>query len=146
MTILLRNAKLSDETRCVELLSELKSATASNRALPLGKSFRQLVTKERGQITLAVEGENVLGMATVSYNLAMRYGGEYCQLEELVVTYGARGRNIGGLLVRQIIDNAHERGCAEIGLYLLESTKQNRPFYEKYGFEVFGPEMRQSLR
>ena len=146
MTIQLRNAEVSDEACCVELLSELKLETASHRALPLGKSFRQLVTKERGQITLAVEGEIVLGMATVSYNLAMRYGGEYCQLEELVVTSYARGKNIGGLLVRRIIDNARERGCAEIGLYLLKSTKHNRLFYEKHGFEVFGLEMRQSLR
>ena len=146
MTIELRNAEVADEVGCVELLSELKLETASRRSLPLGKSFRQLVTKERGQITLAVEGEIVLGMATVSYNLAMRYGGEYCQLEELVVTSDARGKNIGGLLVRRIIDNARERGCAEIGLYLLESTKHNRLFYEKYGFEVFGLEMRQSLR
>ena len=45
-----------------------------------------------------------------------------------------------------VIDNARERGCAEIGLYLLKSTKHNRLFYEKYGFEVFGLEMRQSLR
>ena len=146
MTIELRNAEVSDEACCVGLLSELKLETASRRSLPLGKSFRQLVTKERGQITLAVEGANVLGMATVSYNLAMRYGGEYCQLEELVVTSDARGKNIGGLLVRRIIDNARERGCAEIGLYLLKSTKHNRLFYEKYGFEVFGLEMRQSLR
>ena len=62
MTIQLRNAEVSDEACCVELLSELKILTASNRALPLGKSFRQLVTKERGQITLAVEGENVLSL------------------------------------------------------------------------------------
>lgn len=146
MTIVLRNAEASDEARCVELLSELQSDTASSRALPLGDSFQQLVTKERGEITLAVEGENILGMATVSYNLAMRYGGEYCQLEELVVTSEARGKNIGGLLVQRIIDNSRDRGCAEIGLYLLKSTEHNRPFYAKFGFEDFGTEMRQNLR
>ncbi|MCS5606968.1 MAG: GNAT family N-acetyltransferase [Alphaproteobacteria bacterium] len=146
MTIVLRNAEVSDEARCVELLSELQSDTASSRSRPLGDSFQQLVTKERGEITLAVEGENILGMATVSYNLAMRYGGEYCQLEELVVTAEARGKNIGGLLVQRIIDNSRDRGCAEIGLYLLKSTEHNRPFYAKYGFVVFGTEMRQNLR
>ena len=146
MTIALRNAEASDEARCVELLSELQSDTASSRALPLGNCFQQLVTKERGEITLAVEGENILGMATVSYNLAMRYGGEYCQLEELVVTSEARGNNLGGLLVQRIIDNSRDRGCAEIGLYLLKSTEHNRPFYAKFGFEDFGTEMRQNLR
>ena len=104
-----------------------------------------LLSKERGQITLAVEDGAVLGMATVSFNLALRYGGEYCQLEELIVLPRARGRNLGGRLVQTVVENASTRGCAEIGLYLLESTEHNRPFYAKYGFEGVGSEMRQRL-
>lgn len=145
MTIELRNAVAEDELRCLELLSELRSATGSNHSLSLQTSFQQLLTKERGEIMLAVDGAEVLGMATVSYNLAMRYGGEYCQLEELIVTPLARGKNIGGLLVQRSIDNARSRGCAEMGLYLLETTEHNRPFYAKYGFEVIGTEMRRDL-
>ncbi len=145
MSIELRNAVADDETHCVALLSELKSATRSAPSLPLQDSFQQLLTKERGEIILAVEGAEILGMATVSYNLAMRYGGEYCQLEELVVVPSARGKNIGGLLVQRTVDNARARGCAEMGLYLLETTEHNRPFYAKYGFQVIGTEMRQRL-
>jgi len=145
MAVELRNAVADDEGRCVELLSELKSATRSAPARPLQGSFQKLLNKERGEIILAVEGGDIIGMATVSYNLAMRYGGEYCQLEELVVTPAARGKNVGGLLVQGIVDNAQARGCAEIGLYLLETTEHNRPFYEKFGFKVIGSEMRQTL-
>ena len=75
----------------------------------------------------------------------MRYGGEYCQLEELIVTPAARGKNVGGRLVQGAIDNARARGCAEMGLYLLETTEHNRGFYAKYGFEVIGTEMRMKL-
>ncbi len=145
MAIELRNAVAEDEMRCIELLSELRSATGSNPRPPSQKSFQQLLTKERGEIVLAVEGVDILGMATVSYNLAMRYGGEYCQLEELIVMPTARGKNIGGLLVQRTIDNARSRGCAEMGLYLLETTEHNRPFYAKYGFKVIGTEMRLKL-
>ena len=145
MAIELRNAVAEDEVRCLELLSELRSSTGSDHSLSLQKPFQLLLTKERGEIVLAVEGPEILGMATVSYNLAMRYGGEYCQLEELIVTPAARGKNIGGLLVQRTIDNARSRGCAEMGLYLLETTEHNRPFYEKYGFEVIGTEMRRRL-
>jgi GNAT superfamily N-acetyltransferase len=145
MAVELRNAVAEDEGRCAALLTELKSATRSLPVRPLRESFRQLLGKERGEIILAVEGPDILGMATVSYNLALRYGGEYCQLEELIVTPAARGKNVGGLLVRGIVDNARARGCAEIGLYLLETTEHNRPFYEKYGFKVIGTEMRQTL-
>ncbi len=145
MSIELRSAVADDEARCVELMSELKSATGSRPALPVEDSFRQLVTKERGEIVLSVEDGEVLGMAAVSYNLAMRYGGEYCQLEELVVTPNARGKNIGGLLVQRIVDDARARGCAEMGLYLVETTEHNRPFYAKYGFQPVGTELRQDL-
>ena len=94
---------------------------------------------------LAEEDANILGMAAISFNLALRYNGEYCQLEELVVDPNARGKNVGGLLVEESVRLARARGCKEFGLYLLESTKHNEPFYAKYGFNTVGAEMRQSL-
>jgi len=87
----------------------------------------------------------VLGMASVSYRPAMRYGGEYCQLEELIVDPTARGKNVGGLLVQATLDQARQRGCAEYGLYLVASTEGNAAFYAKYGFEKVGSELRQAL-
>ena len=145
MSIELRNATPEDKENCLALLRALSSATGSSHSFQLNESFETLLSKERGEITLATEEGNILGMATVSYNVAMRYGGEYCQLEELIVLPEARGKNIGGLLVQRTVDNARARGCAEYGLYLLETTEHNRPFYEKYGFRAVGTEMRQRL-
>ncbi len=146
MTIELRSATDHDKPRCMELLTELTSATAhGDRHERLQNCFDLLVSQLRGEIVVAEEGNVILGMATVSYNVALRYAGEYCQLEELIVTPQARGRKLGGLLVNKVLDNAVARGCAEIGLYLLEATEHNRAFYEKYGFRVIGSEMRQSL-
>lgn len=145
MTVEIRNARLDDEARCIELLKTLNPATGNTAATPIQKAFEQLLDRTRGEILVAMESGRILGMATVSYNLAMRYGGEYCQLEELIVDPLARGKNIGGLLLKRTIDNARSRGCAEYGLYLLESTEHNRPFYEKYGFRAVGSEMRQRL-
>ena len=145
MSIELRNPELEDKDRCRQLLAALSSTTEASPGLPIRDSFEKLLEKGRGEIIVAVEDATILGMATVSYNLAMRYGGEYCQLEELIVAPEARGRNIGGLLVQRTIDNARTRGCADYGLYLVETTEHNRPFYEKYGFIAVGTEMRQSL-
>ena len=146
MTIELRDANKGDVPSCIEMLAELRSATGSKQGPPLQEVFTSLLSKERGQVVVAEEAGVILGMVTVSYNLAMRYGGEYCQLEELIVTPAARGRKLGGLLVQKIVDNAQARGCREVGLYLVETTEHNRPFYEKYGFLVVGTEMRQSLQ
>ena len=78
--------------------------------------------------------------------LAIRYGGEYCQLEELIVAPAGRGKNIGGQLVQETVKEAKSRGCSEYGLYLVEKTEQNLEFYEKYGFQKVGSELRQSLK
>ena len=145
MTINLRDAVSEDMNRCVELLSELQAATGSTGGASLEAAFKALLTQERGQVVIAEEEGVVLGMASASYNMALRYGGEYCALEELIVTPAARGRKLGGLLVQKVVDNAIARGCAEIGLYLVESTEHNRVFYEKYGFISVGTEMRQRL-
>lgn len=145
MTVVLRDADADDQARCVELLSELSSATGSTHSVNLQNAFASLLNKTRGQIVIAEESGSILGMATISYNVALRYGGEYCQLEELIVTPEARGKKLGGLLIQKIIENARERGCAEIGLYLVSTTEHNRAFYEKYGFEVVGNEMRMSI-
>lgn len=145
MSIDVRSAELEDRQSCLELLAALGSATGASPDLPIADAFEQLIDKKRGEIVVAAENSTILGMATVSYNLAMRYGGEYCQLEELIVSPEARGKNIGGLLMQRTIDNARSRGCADYGLYLVETTEHNRPFYEKYGFSAVGTEMRQPL-
>ena len=144
MTISVRPAEAADVDRCIELLFIARNApagpSAGERAV-----FERLLDHERGQVFVAVDGDRVVGMATVSYNLAMRYCGEYCQLEELIVEPAARGRNAGGLLVRYTVEHARQRGCAEYGLYLVERTEHNRPFYARYGMVAVGTEMRQKL-
>ena len=145
MTVNIRLAKSEDHQRCAELLDVLAEATSDPHQIFDIETFESLISNERGSLLVAVENEIILGMASISFNLALRYNGEYCQLEELVVDSEARGKNVGGLLIEETISLAKKRGCNEFGLYLLESTKHNQSFYEKYGFIVIGAEMRQSL-
>lgn len=145
MSIDIRAAAARDAAQCMALLQSLADFTGGSVDANARSLFDLLLTSERGAILVAEESERILGMASVSYNLAMRYGGEYCQLEELIVAPEGRGKSIGGRLVETTVARARERGCAEYGLYLVESTEQNQPFYEKYGFVRVGSEMRQRL-
>jgi GNAT superfamily N-acetyltransferase len=142
MGITVRPATMGDMKVCLSLISTL---TGRKPQLGWEETYRTLLEEKRGAILVADEDGAILGTVTISYNLAIRYSGEYCQLEELIVDREARGKNAGGLLVQGAIDSAKKHGCAEMGLYLLESTEGNRPFYEKYGFEYIGSEMRQRL-
>jgi GNAT superfamily N-acetyltransferase len=146
MGIEIRQANPADRRRCVELLGMLAEAASGTIDPAAATAFDALLEGARGEILVAEEDGTLLGLASVSYNLAMRYGGEYCQLEELIVDPAARGRNVGGLLVRETVRRAKERGCVEYGLYLIEATEKNQPFYEKFGFRRVGSEMRQRLR
>ena len=145
MSVIVRLAKLEDQQRCSELLDVLAKATSDPHEIFGSETFEKLISNERGSLVVAEESGNVLGMASISFNLALRYNGEYCQLEELVVDPDARGKNVGGLLIEETIRLAKIRDCKEYGLYILESTKQNQGFYEKYGFIKVGEEMRQPL-
>ncbi|MEC7828541.1 MAG: GNAT family N-acetyltransferase [Actinomycetota bacterium] len=137
-----RPATTSDQTRVFELVEELTGEKENSQWEDVYLSH---LRGERGAIIVAENDDGILGVATVSYNLTIRYGGEYCELEELIVDDSARGLNLGRILVQRTIDEAKERGCLEIGLYLVPSTEGNRGFYEKLGFEVIGTEMRQTL-
>ena len=145
MTMTVRFAELRDRDRCEELLNLLVGNTAASENIFSGQVFETIVVGRYGRVLLACEDELALGMASISFNYALRYDGRYAQLEELIVDPVARGKNVGGLLVEEALKAARDEGCKEFGLYLLESTKHNQPFYEKYGFGVIGHEMRQSL-
>ena len=145
MSVIVRLAKSEDQQRCSELLDVLAKATSDPHEIFDSEIFQHLISNERGSLVVAEESGEVLGMASISFNLALRYNGEYCQLEELVVDPDARGKNVGGLLIEETISLATIRGCKEFGLYILESTKHNQGFYEKYGFIKVGEEMRQPL-
>ena len=137
-----RPATTSDQTRVFELVEELTGEKENSQWADVYLSH---LRGERGAVIVAENDDGILGIATVSYNLTIRYGGEYCELEELIVDDSARGLNLGRILVQRTIDEAKERGCLEIGLYLVPSTEGPRGFYEKLGFEVIGTEMRQTL-
>lgn len=137
-----RPATESDMDRCFDLIETL---TGSSPTAAWADVFTSHIRGERGAVVVAVHDEVIVGCASVSYNLAIRYGGEYCELEELIVDEAARGLNLGRILVQRTIDDARRRGCAEMGLYLVPSTEGNRGFYEKLGFEVLGTEMRQTF-
>ena len=145
MSVHIRLAKFEDQGHCSGLLNVLAEATSDLNDIFDSNTFNELISNERGSLVVAEEESKILGMASISFNLALRYNGEYCQLEELVVHHEARGKNVGGLLIEETLRLAKNRGCKEFGLYLLESTKHNQSFYEKFGFVVIGEEMRQYL-
>ncbi|MEA2836549.1 MAG: hypothetical protein QOD89_1099 [Bradyrhizobium sp.] len=138
-----RFGTLADESAVFALLPALTEAELV-AGIPIERSdaaravYRDLVTSTRGSvIVLEVDGE-VLGVITSSYVSAIRYGGDYARLEELIVDDKARGTGAGMALLQAAIAEARRRGCSLVTLYSRETT---RAFYEKAGFRYTGPEL-----
>ena len=100
--------------------------------------YRDLVTSTRGSVIVFEVDAEVLGVIASSYVSAIRYGGEYARLEELIVDDKARGTRAGMALPKAAIAEARRRGCSLVTLYSRETT---RAFYEKAGFCYAGPEL-----
>jgi GNAT superfamily N-acetyltransferase len=139
----IRLAILADESAVFALLPALTEAELV-AGIPVEQSgaaravYRDLVTGTRGSVIVCeVDGE-VLGVITSSYVSAIRYGGEYARLEELIVDDKARGTGAGMALLNAAIAEARRRGCSLVTLYSRETT---RAFYEKAGFRYAGPEL-----
>jgi ribosomal protein S18 acetylase RimI-like enzyme len=141
MSLETRRAGAADEDTVVRLLGQLLGEPSSGLEA-WRETYRALLESERGEIVVALDEGRVVGVITFSVNVAIRYGGSYAQIEELVIDESCRGKGAGAALVKAAIASARARGCREIGLYAREN---NRPFYEKLGFEYAGLELRQPL-
>ena len=126
MSVNIRLAKPEDQRRCSELLNVLAEATLEPYEIFNSDAFSKLISNERGSLVIAEENGIILGMASISFNLALRYNGEYCQLEELVVDQDARGKNVGGLLIEETLRLAKNRAAKKLDfmcLILQNTTK-----------------------
>jgi predicted N-acetyltransferase YhbS len=133
----------ADESRVFTLLTalmegELVGDSPIEQSSAARATYRDLLKSDRGSvIVFELDGE-VLGVVTCSYVTAIRYGGNYARMEELIVDDKARGTGAGKILVNAAITEARRRGCGLITLYAREHT---RAFYEKAGFRYIGPEL-----
>ena len=79
---------------------------------------------------VAMEEGNVLGYASIHYikKITRKSG----IIEDVVVKENQRGKGIGKLLVKNLIEKAKKNNCDKI---ILSSSEKNHKFYEKLGFQ-----------
>ena len=75
MNVSLRLARSQDRPRCSELLNILSGVPASREAIFRDETFELLLTNDRGSLVIAEEAGKINGLASIKYNMAMRYDG-----------------------------------------------------------------------
>ena len=97
------------------------------------EGFRRAVRHPEADVLLAVDGDSIVGLASVYADfLSIRYG-KRCWLQDLVVTASRRSEGIGALLLAAAADWARERGCTHLELASGAGRKDAHRFYLAQG-------------
>ena len=144
----IRRATIEDEAGVFELFRQFPASDTP----PEGRTrwqggdvtFREIVADgEKGTILVAEEDNQVVGVITLSYPVAIRCAGIYTCIEEFIVSQRMRGRGVGGQLLEAAIAEATTRGCYEIQVN--RPSELGYPVYLERGWEDLGKHLNMRL-
>lgn len=146
--VLFRKATPEDAVQVFTLFSRLESRKRTgkwnvNQATGKDVYHRILANPELGVIIVAVDGEDLLGVITLSYPVAIRSSGKYARIEEYIVDEKARGKGVGSGLLASAIDTASSSGCYD--LQVNNPSDLGKAVYAKQGFIDGGEYWRKKL-
>ncbi len=135
--ITIRAATFADEEAILALLPQLFEAPGSRPPSYTGErgrtGIRWAVERPDADILLALDGEALVGLASVYADIqSIRYG-KRCWLQDLVVSKDARSRGIGRLLLDAATEWARERGCTHLQLSSGMGRVDAHRFYRREG-------------
>jgi len=137
--VIIREATIGDQAAVFDLLRQLMTSATEESPInqPVAiETFRRVVEEEQGAILLAEEDGQMLGLITLSYPVAIRCGGIYSCIEEFIVTEQARGKGVGGKLLKAAIQKATEKGSRE--LQVNRPSDVGLPVYIRHGWKDLG--------
>jgi len=95
--------------------------------------FHYAVQNPDADVLVAVEGDAVVGLASVYAVFPSMGFGRRCWLEEMVVTSSRRSQGIGRLLLEAATQWARERGCTHLQLDSALGRKEAHRFFLAQG-------------
>ena len=119
--------KSLDKSHSLEVVKILIDSFSNNYDKEINES---IFSSDEVDGIVALEESNVLGYASIHYikKITRKTG----IIEDVVVKENQRGKGIGKLLVKNLIEKAKKNNCDKI---ILSSSEKNLKFYEKLGFQ-----------
>jgi GNAT superfamily N-acetyltransferase len=142
----IRKANTSDEQSIIDLLSQFPpSDQVTSDPKAITSTFRSIIQNSAlGSILIAEDNGDVLGVIALSYPVALHCGGLYACIEDFIVSERARGKGVGGDLVKAAIDEAIMKGCYEIQVN--NPSDLGHPVYVRCGLTTTGRHLRMKLK
>ncbi|MBB5775296.1 GNAT family N-acetyltransferase [Nonomuraea jabiensis] len=98
-------------------------------------AFERIDANPYDELIVAEQDGEVVGTMQLTYLAGLsRLGAERCQIEAVRVAATARGRGLGGRMIKWAVDRARERGCAMVQLTSDKSRTDAHRFYDNLGF------------
>ena len=138
MDITIRPARPEDIPRLCDLLSELFSLESdfSPDREKQERGLSLLVNDQPGAslILVAVAAETVIGVATIQTLVSTAEGGRVGLVEDVIVDERFRCRNVGTLLLEEIVAWSRKMGLTRLQLLADRDNHQALSFYDSRGW------------
>jgi ribosomal protein S18 acetylase RimI-like enzyme len=128
----IRDAGPEDAAAVVALVQE--QAAEDGEASPLDEAFARgyLAGPERGVLLAVEEGESI-GLLSYSVRPDLFHAGGSALIEELLVRAPYRGKGVGTVLVRTLLERLEGLGCAEVSVTTMPDNRGAIRFYRQLG-------------
>jgi ribosomal protein S18 acetylase RimI-like enzyme len=128
----IRAATQQDAKTIVDLVQS--QALADGESSPLSEAYvsRYLASPTSG-ILLAMENDRAVGLLSYSARPDLSHAGDCYLIEELVVVEEKRSQRIGGLLMKNLLACAQQKGCVEIAVGVMPDNIRAQQFYRRHG-------------
>jgi GNAT superfamily N-acetyltransferase len=137
MDVTIRAATIADEAPFLDLLEQLFDPPGG---MPPGYTrergafgFRWAIDRPDADVLLALDGERIVGLASVYADIESIRFGRRCWLQDLVVDSAERSTGVGKALLDAASDWAREHGCTHLELASGMGRKDAHRFYEREG-------------
>lgn len=128
----------ADLPAMVALLGELFAQEHDFRPDPAKqrRALEMLLQRpEAGRLFVLRQDAAVLGMANLLLTLSTAEGGPVGILEDLIIAAPERGRGLGRILVRGVLDWARAYGLRRVTLLTDHDNLRAQAFYASFGFQ-----------
>lgn len=117
------------------LLVELSRSGKDKGEIP-EEWFSEVIASPYHDLLVAEEDGEVLGMATVSviFGAGIR---KNAYLEDFVVSSKTRGKGVGGMIWKEILNWAKEKGCSKLEFTSGRGREAAQQFYLNRGAEIY---------
>lgn len=96
------------------------------------RTLKNILRDPHHELWAAKDGTRIVGMGTLIVFLML--SGDAAEVEDVVVDESYRGRGMGTLIVKKLVERARVRRCDDVNLTSRPSRRAANALYQKLGF------------